>query len=88
MNGQNLTKFSIHMIIDKVYIGIVNHIFRKFVTELRPLIDARIPFLFNILRMSRMNLINFCIHVIIDKICVGIVNGQFSQICNRVTALE
>ena len=30
----------------------------------------------------------FCIHIIIDKIDVGIVNHCFSQICNRVTALD
>ena len=30
----------------------------------------------------------FCVHIIIDKIYVGIVNRRFSQICNRVTALE
>ena len=41
MNGQNLTKFCIHFIIDKIYIGIVNrHFFGKFATELRPLIIA------------------------------------------------
>ena len=25
MNGQNLTKFCIHIIIDKIYVGIVKH---------------------------------------------------------------
>ena len=30
----------------------------------------------------------FCIRIIIDKIYVGIVNFCFSQICNRVTALD
>ena len=35
MNGQNLNKFCIHIIIDKINIGIVNRHFRKFVTELR-----------------------------------------------------
>ena len=37
MNGQNLTKFCIHIIIDKIYVGVVNHHFCKFATELRPL---------------------------------------------------
>ena len=47
------TKFCIHIIIDKIYVGIVNHcFFRKFVTELRPLIDVRFCFLFNILRAN------------------------------------
>ena len=27
MNGPNLTKFCIHIVIDKIYIGIVNHHF-------------------------------------------------------------
>ena len=30
----------------------------------------------------------FCIHIIIDKIYVGIVNPHFSQICNKVMALD
>ena len=88
MNGQNLTKFCIHIINDKIYVGIVNRLFRKFATELRPMIDVRIQFLFNILRMYGQNLTKFCIHIIIDKIYVGIVNRNFSQICNRVTALD
>ena len=47
-----LTKFCIHIIIDKIYLGIVNHCFCKFATELRPLIDVRIRFLLNILRTN------------------------------------
>ena len=54
MNGQNLTKFCIHIIIDKIYVGIVNRHFHKFATELRPLIDVRIQFVFNILRTNRL----------------------------------
>ena len=88
MNGQNLTKFYVHIINDRIYVGIVNRIFCKFATELRPLIDARIQFLFNILRMNGQNLTKFCIHIIIDKIYVGVVNHHFLQICNRVTAVE
>ena len=79
MNGQNLTKSCIHIIIDKIYVGIVNHhFFFKFATELRPLNDVRIQFLFNILRMNGQNLTKFCIHINIDKIYVGIVNCHFS----------
>ena len=62
--------------------------FSKFVTELRPLIDVRIKFLLNILKTYRLFKTKFCIHIIIDKIDVGIVNHCFSQICNRVTALN
>ena len=54
--------------------------FSKFATELRPLIDVRIEFLLNILKTNRP--------IIIDKIYVGNVNHCFSQICNRVTALD
>ena len=62
--------------------------FGKFATELRPLIDIRIKFLLNILKPNRPIKTKFCIHIIIDKIYVGIVNHCFSQIYNRVTALD
>ena len=63
------TKFCIHIIIDKIYFGIVNLFFsRKLATELRPLNDVRIWILLNILRKNGQNLIKFCIHIIIDKI--------------------
>ena len=87
MNGQNLTKFCIHLVIDKIYVGIVNRHFRKFATGLQPLIDVKIQFLFNILRIDGQNLTKSCLHIIIDKIYVGIVNNYFSQICN-FTALD
>ena len=77
-----------HIIIDKIYVGIIIIIFRKVATELRPLIDVRIQFLFNILRMNGQNLNKFCIQIIIDKIYFGIVNCHFSQICNRAKALD
>ena len=38
------TKFCMHIIIDKIYVGYVNHCFHKFATELRPLFDVRIGF--------------------------------------------
>ena len=62
--------------------------FSKFATELRPLIDIKIKFLLNILKTYRPIKTKFCEHIIIDKIDVGIVNHCFSQICNRVTALD
>ena len=64
--------------------------FDKCSTELRPLIDVRNWFLLNILRMNGQNLTKFCIHffIIIDMIYVCFVNCHFSQICNRVTALD
>ena len=62
--------------------------FSKFAIELRPLIDVRIKFLFNISKTYRLIKTKFCKHIIIDKIYFGIVNRCFSQIGNRVTALD
>ena len=62
--------------------------FGKFATGFLPLIDARIEFLLNILKTNRPIKTKFCIHIIIDKLYFGNVNHCFSQICNRVTALD
>ena len=62
--------------------------FGKFATELLPLIDVRIEFLFNILKTKKSIKTKFCKHIIIDKIYFGVVNRCFSQIGNRVTALD
>ena len=62
--------------------------FGKFATELLPLIDVRIEILLNILKTNRPIKTKFCIHNISDKIYFGIVNRCFSQIDNRVTALD
>ena len=62
--------------------------FGKFATELLPLIDVRIEFLPNILKTNRPIKTKFYIHIIIDKIYFGVVNHCFSQIGNRVTALD
>ena len=62
--------------------------FGKFATDLLPLIDVRIEFLFNILKTNRPIKTKFCKHIIIDKIYFGIVNRCFSKIGNRVTALD
>ena len=51
-NRQIETKFCMRIIIDKIFIGIVNICFPKFATALRPLIDVRIWFLINILRTN------------------------------------
>ena len=60
----------------------------KVATELLPLIDVRIEFLLNMLKTNRPIKTKFCMHIIIDKIYFGVVNLFFSQICNRVTALD
>ena len=62
--------------------------FGKFATELLPLIDVRIEFLLNILKKNRPIKTKFCLNIIIDNIYFGIVNNCFSQIGNRVTALD
>ena len=62
--------------------------FGKFETELLPLIDVRIEFLFNILKTNRPIKTKFCKHIIIDMIYFGTVNRCFSQIGNRVMALD
>ena len=62
--------------------------FGKFATELLPLIDVRIEFLFNIFKTNRPIKTKFCKHIIIDKIYFGIVKCCFLQIGKRVTALD
>ena len=62
--------------------------FGKFATELLPLIDVRIEFLFNILKTNKPIKTKFCKYIIIDEIYFGIVNHCFSQIGNRVTVLD
>ena len=51
--------------------------FGKFATELLPLIDVRIEFLFNISKTNRPIETKFCKQIIIDKINAGIVNHCF-----------
>ena len=88
MNGQNLTKFCIHIIIDKIYIGIVNRYLSQICNRVTALDWCHYSVFFNILRINGQNLTKFCIQIIIDKIYVAIVNCHFSQICDRVTALD
>ena len=56
--------------------------FGKFATELRPLINVRIEFLLNILKMKRPIKTKLCMLIIIDKIYMYVdnVNHCFSQI--------
>ena len=48
--------FCIHVITDKISIGIVTHTFRKFATKVRPILYVQKLFLLNILRMNGQNL--------------------------------
>ena len=49
-----------------IYFGLSRAMFRKFVTALPHLIDVRIWFLLNILRMKGQNLTKCCIHININ----------------------
>ena len=62
--------------------------FGKFATELRPLIDVRIKFLLNILKRIDRLRPNFVYTLSLTRSTVLFVNHCFSQICNRVTALD
>ena len=61
--------------------------FGKFATELLPLIDVRIEFLFNILKTNRLIKTKFCNHIIINKIYFGIVNGCFCKLATELRPL-
>ena len=58
----------------------------KFATELLPLIDVRVEFLFNILKTNRPFKTKFCKHIMIDKIYFCIVNHCF--FCKLATELR
>ena len=58
--------------------------FGKFATELQPLIDVRIKFLLNILKTNRP----IKTKLSLTRSTLLFVNHCFSQICNRVTALD
>ena len=62
--------------------------FGKFATELRPLIDVRIKFLLNILKTNRPIKTKFVYTLSLTRSTLLFVNHCFSQICNRVTALD
>ena len=61
--------------------------FGKFATELLPLIDVRIEFLFNILKTNRPIKTKFCKHIIIDTIYFGIVNRCFRKLATSLGSL-
>ena len=71
MNGQNSTKFCIHIINDKIYVGIANRHFSQICNRVTAL-DLR--FFFQYLDTK------FCIQIIIDKIYVRIVKDHFCKV--------
>ena len=88
MDRQNLNKFCIHIIMDKVYVVLVDCNFSQICNGVTALDWYQNMFLFNILRMNGQNLTKFCIPIIIDKIYVAFLKHHFSQICNGVSALD
>ena len=81
------TKCCIHIVIDKIYVGNVNHCFSQ-ICNIVTALDWRQNLVFARYLENKQIEAKFCIHIIIDKINIGIVNLFFSQICNRVTALD
>ena len=66
MDGQNLTKFCIHFIIDKNYVCNVKGHSLQICIGVTALDWCQKLFLLNNLRTD--NLTKFCIHIIIDKV--------------------
>ena len=69
--------FCMHIIIDKIDVGIVNRCFLQICNRVTTLIDVRIWFLLHILRMNGQNLTKFSTHIIIDKINMHISLDEF-----------
>ena len=83
MDRQNEAKFRIHIIIVKVYIGIVMHHFSQICNKSHGLdLRQNLVFAQYLENELRQNETKFCMHIIIDKIYIGIVNRRFLQICN------
>ena len=85
------TKFCIHIIIDKIYVGNVNNccVFCNLQESYGPWLTSEFGFCsITWERIDREIQTKFCIHINCDKINISIVNLCFSQICNRVTALD
>ena len=88
MEFYQILHMSMHLMLMRSSMGLLRVTFRKFIWELWPLIDIRISFPLNILRTNWSNLTKFCTCIDIDKIKDKIVTRQFSQIYNRVIALD
>ena len=81
------TKFCVHIIIDKIYVGIVNCRFSQICNRVRAL-ESRQNLVFAQYLENELTESDQIMHIIIDKIYVGIVNRCFSHICNRVMVLD
>ena len=86
MDGQNLTKFCIHITIDKVWVGIV--FFFHFCKRATALDWYQNWWLLNILRMDGQNLTKFCIDIFFDKIYVGKIKRHYSQILLNILIMN
>ena len=70
-------------------LGLLTVIFHKLITGLRPLIDVRISFLLNILRINGHSLTKVCTYtLILTTSRFGLFTIIFSKDCNRVMALD
>ena len=52
------------------------------------MIDVRICFWLNIMRMNGQNLTKFCMHIIIEKIYIEIIKHHFSEICKLLPLID
>ena len=88
MNGQNLTKFCIHIIIDKIYVGIVNHNFSQIRNRVMALDLLQNSFFVQYLEneWTEFNQILYT-HYHLQDLHLDC-KSTFLQICNRVTALD
>ena len=87
-NRQNKTKFCIHIIIDKIYNGILSRCFSQICNRVTALNSRQNLVFTQYLENELTEWNHIFVHIFIDKIYVGIVNRCFSQICNRVTAFD
>ena len=77
MNGQNLTKFCKHIIINKIYFGIVKRHFLQIFNRVTALDLCQNLVFAQYLENEWTVLTKFCIHIMIDKIYIGIVKCHF-----------
>ena len=89
VDGQNLTKFCIHITIDKVWVGIVIYFFFIFAQSLfnSPWLILKMMFA-QYLENGWTEFKQIFIDIFFDKIYVGKIKHHFSQICNGVKALD
>ena len=88
MDGQNFTKFCIHIIIDKIYVATLRRHFLQICNGVTALDKCQKLVFAQYLENGWTEFNQICIHMIISKIYISIVKHHFSQMFNRVTALN